>query len=497
MVQPKYSPEEALQRIKLMMEYDLSKTSTENKKVVLEQTTDLTIDDIKNGKSIVKLGMKDPIVGKIQELLISAGYKNISKSGEPDNDFGSLTKGQVQKFQSENTNDKGEPLQKDGKVGPETIKALLKKSESKEGNSIFNCVKNYYADYESKLSADLRNKIKYEYFQDYMSITRPILNNDGVEGKYKENFFTDGKYELIRDGRSYENKTKKYTPFNDSQESKWFCMGERKYGVDDTKPSPEDKTTTPTQPVSQQTQTASQQTQATPDSLLCIKNHCTSKQIPFDSDAGVKINGNNFIRVAWDKNKSWYFAEGGMWFEYTSQFPKPNEGKIGKWSCDGYSNFIIQKDNGSIYKSLNPSEEQTQPAAQQTQSVDNATQNTELAAGYSDPNQQSTLRRRDSPLDDILKNQDINKSACRKNISDYFNAWRTRSVVPDDIQQASKNIVQQCANQNYGKFGIGGGKFDEMLDVLMGNHPSGIKQYGEDKQWRIQKPITIQNTRRK
>lgn len=407
MVQPKYSPEEALQRIKLMMEYDLSKTSTENKKVVLEQTTNLTIDDIKNGKSIVKLGMKDPIVGKIQELLISAGYNNISKSGEPDNDFGSLTKKQVENFQSENTNDKGEPLQKDGKVGPETIKALLKKSDVK--------------------------------------------------------------------------------------------MRTAAAGVKSDRLAPKEFGQIPnaTQSVTQQTQTASQQTQATPDSLLCIKNHCTSKQIPFDSDAGVKINGNNFIRVAWDKNKSWYFAEGGMWFEYTSQFPKPNEGKIGKWSCDGYSNFIIQKDNGSIYKSLNPSEEQTQPVAQQTQSVDNATQNTELAAGYSDPNQQSTLRRRDSPLDDILKNQDINKSACRKNISDYFNAWRTRSVVPDDIQQASKNIVQQCANQNYGKFGIGGGKFDEMLDVLTGNHPSGIKQYGEDKQWRIQKPITIQNTRRK
>jgi peptidoglycan hydrolase-like protein with peptidoglycan-binding domain len=413
MVQPKYSPEEALQRIKLMMEYDLSKTSTENKKVVLEQTTNLTIDDIKNGKSIVKLGMKDPIVGKIQELLISAGYNNISKSGEPDNDFGSLTKKQVENFQSENTNDKGEPLQKDGKVGPETIKALLKKSDEKM--------------------------------------------------------------------RAAANPVRPVRP--DSQ----LRLAPKEFGQ-----------------IPKETQSVTQQTQATIDPFLCIKNYCTSKQIPFDSDAGVKINGNNFIRVAWDKNKSWYFAEGGMWFEYTSQFPKPNEGKIGKWSCDGYSNFIIQKDNGSIYKSLNPSEEQTQPVVQQTQpvvqqtqSVDNATQNTELAAGYSDPNQQSTLRRRDSPLDDILKNQDINKSACRKNISDYFNAWRTRSVVPDDIQQASKNIVQQCANQNYGKFGIGGGKFDEMLDVLMGNHPSGIKQYGEDKQWRIQKPITIQNTRRK
>ena len=38
MVQPKYSPEEALERVKLMMKYDLSKTSVENKKVVSEQT---------------------------------------------------------------------------------------------------------------------------------------------------------------------------------------------------------------------------------------------------------------------------------------------------------------------------------------------------------------------------------------------------------------------------------------------------------------------------
>jgi hypothetical protein len=37
MVQPKYSPEEALKRIKLMMEYDSSKTLTENEKVISEQ----------------------------------------------------------------------------------------------------------------------------------------------------------------------------------------------------------------------------------------------------------------------------------------------------------------------------------------------------------------------------------------------------------------------------------------------------------------------------
>jgi hypothetical protein len=40
MVQPKYNPQEALERVKLMMNYDLSKTSTENKKVIEEQQTE-------------------------------------------------------------------------------------------------------------------------------------------------------------------------------------------------------------------------------------------------------------------------------------------------------------------------------------------------------------------------------------------------------------------------------------------------------------------------
>jgi hypothetical protein len=48
MVQPKYNPQEALERVKLMMNYDLSKTSTENKKVIEEQTEE------KNSFSCVK-----------------------------------------------------------------------------------------------------------------------------------------------------------------------------------------------------------------------------------------------------------------------------------------------------------------------------------------------------------------------------------------------------------------------------------------------------------
>ena len=86
--------------------------------------TNLTIDNLKSGKT-VSMGMRGPIVKQIQELLIGKGYKDVSKSGEPDNMFGRMTKTQVEKFQTENKNDKGEQLKKDGIVGPETINALL------------------------------------------------------------------------------------------------------------------------------------------------------------------------------------------------------------------------------------------------------------------------------------------------------------------------------------------------------------------------------------
>lgn len=86
--------------------------------------TNLTVDELKSGKT-VSIGMRGPIVKQIQELLIGKGYKEVSKSGEPDSMFGRMTKAQVEKFQEKNKNEKGEQLKKDGIVGPETIKALL------------------------------------------------------------------------------------------------------------------------------------------------------------------------------------------------------------------------------------------------------------------------------------------------------------------------------------------------------------------------------------
>jgi hypothetical protein len=87
--------------------------------------TNLTVDELKNGKT-VSMGMRGPIVKQIQELLIGKGYKEVSKSGEPDSMFGRMTKSQVEKFQTENKNEKGEKLKIDGIVGRETITALLK-----------------------------------------------------------------------------------------------------------------------------------------------------------------------------------------------------------------------------------------------------------------------------------------------------------------------------------------------------------------------------------
>lgn len=52
MVQPKYSPEEALERVKLMMKYDISKTLNENKQTISEQTAGNVLDPATLGAGV-------------------------------------------------------------------------------------------------------------------------------------------------------------------------------------------------------------------------------------------------------------------------------------------------------------------------------------------------------------------------------------------------------------------------------------------------------------
>jgi len=96
--------------------------------------TSLTIDDVKAGKEVSK-GMKGAVVGEIQKLLIAAGFKNISKSGNVDNIFGSRTKSSVEDFQKANKDADGNQLTVDGIVGDKTINALQKATPASSSSS--------------------------------------------------------------------------------------------------------------------------------------------------------------------------------------------------------------------------------------------------------------------------------------------------------------------------------------------------------------------------
>ena len=77
MVQPKYSPEEALQRIKLMMEYDSSKTLDENKKVISEQLAAPAVAGAVTGAG---LGATAAATGLVSGTLTGGGMAGLATS---------------------------------------------------------------------------------------------------------------------------------------------------------------------------------------------------------------------------------------------------------------------------------------------------------------------------------------------------------------------------------------------------------------------------------
>lgn len=260
----------------------------------------------------------------------------------------------------------------------------------------------------------------------------------------------------------------------------------------------------------------SEQTQSNvSDPLSCIKNYFRTKTYFYYKEAKFKrnsITGVSEMEVTLNSKLIWKFFSAGNGNRTWQQFSEGSLTDEGLWSCDGDSNFTMKSSSGKLnFDSKNAEQffkqiqsgtqpaqtqpvaqtSQTQPVAQttQTQPVTQTTQ-TGPAAGYTDPNQQSTLRRQDSILSDILDNQSVDKTVCRKNIKDFYTSFKQKnSIVVDPATIAkAKRIVQACRDQHYGKFGVlgvGGEKIDNMLDILSGRKAGGPLTQGSDSIWRI------------
>jgi hypothetical protein len=67
----------------------------------------------------------------------------------------------------------------------------------------------------------------------------------------------------------------------------------------------------------------------------------------------------------------------------------------------------------------------------------------------------------------------------------YLNFTKKRPLEPNELASL-KGKVQACKNEFYGDWGfLGGGKMDNILDIMSGVKPGGPSTYGDDKMWRL------------
>lgn len=106
---------------------------------------------------------------------------------------------------------------------------------------------------------------------------------------------------------------------------------------------------------------------------------------------------------------------------------------------------------------------------------------------YYDPNQQVNVSKDQSLVSDILKNQSVDREACRKNVEDYYRSFKNDTTMDPATMYKVKAVVQACKNQHYGKWGVlgGGKKLDNYLDMLSGVKQGGPSSYGDNSKWRL------------
>jgi hypothetical protein len=92
-------------------------------------------------------------------------------------------------------------------------------------------------------------------------------------------------------------------------------------------------------------------------------------------------------------------------------------------------------------------------------------------------------------LGDKQETEDIDRGSCKNTIERFYNEFmrtRGRQVTQTANLQKMKDQAQFCKNRWEGKWGIGGGKFEDMIKVLSGRTNRGPSSSGEDAIFRLQ-----------
>lgn len=87
------------------------------------------------------------------------------------------------------------------------------------------------------------------------------------------------------------------------------------------------------------------------------------------------------------------------------------------------------------------------------------------------------------------KEQDVDRKTCKDRIENFYNRFlysKGRPITDITTLNIAKDEAQFCKNKYEGKWGIGGGKFDEMIQLLSGRRTGGPSSSGNDSIFRLQ-----------
>lgn len=146
---------------------------------------------------------------------------------------------------------------------------------------------------------------------------------------------------------------------------------------------------------------------------------------------------------------------------------------VNKWTAQGYK----------LRKDLDPEQANTWSATVVSPAGKYFSQDLVM---YFDPEKVNTPEISSKIQTNVEKRIPTNVKDCKMNIEKYYlNFTKKRPLEPNELSSL-KGKVQACKNEFYGDWGfLGGGKMDNILDIMSGVKPGGPSTYGDDKMWRL------------